>query len=95
MADAPIAVNDDGAPEIYQQPQLQQRQTNAYYSGHMEMPFMNAEVGQQYPTKENREAKICGLRRPTFWLLIVLAIVVIGAVVGGAVGGMLAVQNAK
>lgn len=36
-----------------------------------------------------------GLRRPTFWLLLVLIAVIIIAAVGGGVGGSLAVQDAK
>lgn len=39
--------------------------------------------------------RICGVRRPTFWLAVILAIVVIAAAVGGGVGGSIAVSNAR
>ncbi|KAH7087552.1 hypothetical protein FB567DRAFT_548836 [Paraphoma chrysanthemicola] len=39
--------------------------------------------------------RIFGLRRQTFWLVLVLLAVVIAAAIGGGVGGSLAVQNAK
>ncbi|KAH7074594.1 hypothetical protein BKA63DRAFT_491106 [Paraphoma chrysanthemicola] len=39
--------------------------------------------------------RIFGLRRQTFWLVLVLLAVVIAAAVGGGIGGSLAVQNAK
>lgn len=41
------------------------------------------------------QKKIFGLPRQTFWLLVVLAVVVISGVVGGGVGGSVAVQKAK
>jgi hypothetical protein len=46
---------------------------------------------------EKRQARkdICGLRRPTFWLLLVLAVVIVGAAVGGSVGGVAAVNNSR
>ncbi|KAK0618985.1 hypothetical protein B0T14DRAFT_518355 [Immersiella caudata] len=39
--------------------------------------------------------RIFGLHRSTFWLLIVLFLVVIGAAVGGGIGGSIAVEQAK
>ena len=41
------------------------------------------------------EKRILGLHRSTFWLPVVLAIVVIAAAVGGGVGGSIAVTNAS
>lgn len=38
---------------------------------------------------------ICGVRKSTFWLATILAIVVVAAAVGGGVGGSIAVSNAK
>ncbi|KAI1815818.1 hypothetical protein GGS20DRAFT_584112 [Poronia punctata] len=42
-----------------------------------------------------QERTILGLRRPTFFLSVALAIVIIAAAVGGGVGGSMAVENAK
>jgi hypothetical protein len=39
--------------------------------------------------------EILGLKRQTFWFIIVLAVIVISVAVGGGVGGSIAVQNAK
>ncbi|KAI1822401.1 hypothetical protein F4861DRAFT_389588 [Xylaria intraflava] len=47
------------------------------------------------PTVQKQEPTILGVRRPTFFLSVALAIVIIAAVIGGGVGGSLAVQNAK
>ncbi len=41
------------------------------------------------------QKKIFGLPRQTFWLVVVLAVVVITGAVGGGVGGSVAVQKAK
>ena len=38
-------------------------------------------------------ARILGLRRRNFWILVALAIVLVGATIGGSIGGVLAVQN--
>jgi hypothetical protein len=38
-------------------------------------------------------ATVLGLRRGNFWLLVVLAVVVVGAAVGGSVGGTMAVRR--
>ena len=41
------------------------------------------------------KSRICGLRRATFWLVLLLIFVIIVAAVGGGVGGSIAVKNAK
>jgi hypothetical protein len=38
---------------------------------------------------------ICGIRRITFLLLVVIAILILVGAIGGGVGGSLAVQNAR
>jgi hypothetical protein len=38
-------------------------------------------------------ARICGLRRSAFWVLVVLAMVIVAAAVAGGVGGGLAGRN--
>jgi hypothetical protein len=45
--------------------------------------------------RQHEDSMILGLRRPTFWLCLILIAVVVIAGVGGGVGGSLAVQNAK
>lgn len=55
-------------------------------------PYYAVEDVQPSATPKPR---VCGLRRPTFVLLLVIAFVVIAASVGGGVGGSLAVQNAR
>lgn len=45
-------------------------------------------TGQSYGKRPSVTPLVCGLRRRTFWLMvIILSLVVTGAVVGGAVGG--------
>lgn len=41
-----------------------------------------------------QEKKICGVRKTTFILSLLLALAVIGAAVGGGAGGTIAVNNA-
>lgn len=52
-----------------------------------------AEEGRadQAPGKE--EAKVCGMRKRTFWIVLVGAIVVVLAAIGGGVGGGLSARN--
>ncbi|KAK3401456.1 hypothetical protein B0T20DRAFT_115189 [Sordaria brevicollis] len=45
--------------------------------------------------KSAPKRRICGLRRPTFFLTVALLAVIVIAAVGGGVGGSLAVKNAK
>lgn len=59
--------------------------------------------GDDLPGRDDKELSripapksICGLAVPTFWILLVIgAIVVIGAAVGGGVGGSLASKSSK
>ncbi|SLM35078.1 hypothetical protein LPUS_04116 [Lasallia pustulata] len=45
--------------------------------------------------KSQRKTTIGGLRQPTFWLALALAMVIIVAVVGGGLGGSLTVKSAS
>lgn len=47
------------------------------------------------PGKPPRNTQICGLRKPTFWLALALAVVVIVAAVVGGVRGSIAMNNAS
>ncbi|KAF2026212.1 hypothetical protein EK21DRAFT_74698 [Setomelanomma holmii] len=40
-------------------------------------------------------AGILGMRRRNFWILAMIALILVGVTVGGSVGGVLAVQNAR
>jgi len=42
-----------------------------------------------------KEKTICGVRRPTFWLALLLAFVTIASGVGGGLGGSLAVRSIR
>jgi uncharacterized protein involved in exopolysaccharide biosynthesis len=42
--------------------------------------------------KQNHR-KVFGIWRRNFWILVILAIVLVGATIGGSMGGVLAVQN--
>lgn len=93
MADAPnVAYHEDGL-EV-------QHQGYSVPFSHNPPPGLQkppTESWTGYPGHEQtqRGRTICGLQHQTFWLLIVLAIVVVGAAVGGGVGGSLAVQAAR
>jgi hypothetical protein len=52
----------------------------------------DANYPQHWPAQERT---ILGLRRPTFFLSLALAFVIIAAAIGGGVGGSMAVENAK
>ncbi|KAJ0375193.1 hypothetical protein COL26b_006565 [Colletotrichum chrysophilum] len=62
-------------------------------------PTYNVDENKHYPQQPqqpvNTERRICGLRRTSFFLFVVLAAVVIAASVGGGVGGSLAVLRMK
>ncbi|KAI0025825.1 hypothetical protein F4780DRAFT_774677 [Xylariomycetidae sp. FL0641] len=68
----------------YYQPPVEHQ----YTSAHQSQDSAPAAVGPGDP-------RILGLRRPTFWLVVALAIVIVAAAVGGGVGGSIAVQNAR
>lgn len=61
---------------------------SAYYAH--QPPFPQSEV-----TEKKEPKKICGLKRRTFYLALVLAIFVVAASVGGGVGGSWAVYQTR
>lgn len=46
------------------------------------------------PTRAEPQRRICGLRVVTFWLVVVILVLVVGGAVGGGVGGWLATGRA-
>lgn len=92
-----VLVPSDGK-EVYHEPMIpyypppQQQQQQEVWAHKGEYP----PSGLEHDINAGRRPRtICGLQKKTFWLLLVLAIVVIGAAVGGGVGGAMAVNNAK
>lgn len=70
-----------------------------YYTKTPISPTYNGDENKRYSQQPqqpvNTERRICGLRRTSFFLFVVLAAVVIAASVGGGVGGSLAVLRMK
>ncbi|KAF2448904.1 hypothetical protein P171DRAFT_428895 [Karstenula rhodostoma CBS 690.94] len=68
-----------------------------YGEQHQPLPSKSeyALVGSEDRSAPESSPMICGVRRSTFWLAIILGVVVVAAAVGGGVGGSLAVSNAK
>lgn len=85
VPDYPEAVRYDAYPEVVSA-------TNNRKGGYDMSPSPLHGVAASYPVSP--EKKICGLRRPTFFLLVLLILVIIAAAVGGGVGGSIAVSNA-
>ncbi|KAH7354797.1 hypothetical protein BKA65DRAFT_228740 [Rhexocercosporidium sp. MPI-PUGE-AT-0058] len=48
-----------------------------------------------YPPPSPQEKTICGVRRPTFWLALILIFVIIASGIGGGLGGSLAIRDIK
>jgi hypothetical protein len=93
MADAPQVAYDRTLPTAYhgshdhRQEKLPvpmsppKQQAYAYYGEAKE------------PTPQSRT--ILGLRKRNFWILVVVAIVIVAATIGGSVGGSLAVRKSE
>lgn len=88
------ALEPDHGPEVvsgsHYQPShaLSPSPASGYYAH--QPPFPQSEV-----TEKKESKKICGLRRPKFYLALVLAFVVIAASVGGGLGGSWAVYQTR
>lgn len=85
VPDDPEVVRYDAYPEVVST-------TNDGKGGYAMSGSSPHGVAASYPVPP--EKKICGLRRPTFFLLVLLILVIIGAAVGGGVGGSVAVSKA-
>lgn len=66
-------------------------------SQYLPQDALQAQQQQQYQGYgvEQPKHRICGLRRTTFWLVLVFAVVLVLAIVGGTVGGVLGSQKAS
>lgn len=88
MADAPQVVPRTDYPETSWK---YEAAVPEYHDKSAPTYTQTAYVQEEAPRKDTR---ILGLRRRTFWIIVVLAIVVIGGgVVGASVGGTLAVKR--
>jgi hypothetical protein len=58
------------------------------------LPYNTAE-GQPIGTYTENHRTIFGIRRITFFLLLVIIFLILAGAIGGGVGGSLAVQNAR
>ncbi|CAI6342500.1 unnamed protein product [Periconia digitata] len=99
MADAPILasplptnrVHSDHFPEPVQSVRAyyEPKSTSSAYSS----PSVPLYAESSPPYKNDKKTHIFGLRKSTFWLLVVVGILVVLVTVGGSVGGTLAVQS--
>lgn len=55
----------------------------------------SSERGQEDAPEEKRPRMICGFAARTFWIVLVVAIIVVGAAIGGGVGGGIAASKAQ
>lgn len=85
MADAPQVAYAGPWPEADRR-----HQPPALSPEHKWEDAPQAHHGAYSPTTEK---KILGLRRRNFWILCLLALILVGAIVGGSVGGVAAVQK--
>ena len=86
MGDAPQVVNADQTPEYVVQPYKEDKTLAPQTILHA------PHVVESFP---QRQSEIFGIRNRTFWIIVLVAIVVVAASVGGSVGGSLALQNRK
>ncbi|KAF6831802.1 hypothetical protein CMUS01_07189 [Colletotrichum musicola] len=84
----PEVVSGGGGSHYLPSHPLSPSPASAYHAH--QPPFPQSEV-----TEKKESSKICGLRRPTSYLALVLAFVVIAASVGGGVGGSYAVYQTR
>lgn len=64
---------------------------HTYYAG----PPVDPDSQHPSYNAQTPKATVCGLRRSTFWLLVAIAVLLIGAAVGGGVGGTLASKSSS
>ena len=101
-SNAPVAINPDhSSPEVapsddpivkrlsHSDLEILQHQTS-HTSNHAEASHADKSFQQ-----DGKGRRICGLRKVTFWLLLTLAVVLIGVGIGGGVGGALAGRTSK
>lgn len=56
--------------------------------------FVPAVTDAPSESLQKEAPSMCGLRRRTFWILLIVSVVIVGATVGGGVGGVMAKRSA-
>jgi hypothetical protein len=91
-----LEIDQSKPAPVYDQsitPQAHAKLTSGRYSYHLAgAADINGHHSYIEDGKQNH-ARILGLRRRNFWILVALAVVLVGATIGGSIGGVLAVQN--
>ena len=98
----------DSSPTMADGPQLANRNNYPEYTRYDQSKpaelYDQAQPGLIPATETNRpvpyidgtkttQATILGIRRRNFWILVALAVILVGATIGGSVGGSLAVRG--
>lgn len=95
MADGPQVVDDQVTNAKYIAPeQVVPSSLNQTYS-HVYDSAVESGQNDSKSLKRTEHQTVCGIRRCTFWILVVSALLVIGITIGGSVGGTLAVQDSR
>lgn len=83
--------------EVAPNTELPEPQKFAYYAPELYIDPDNDAYKYPYKpeTQEVERKTVCGLRRKTFWILVVVALLVVGGAVGGGVGGALASASSR
>jgi hypothetical protein len=96
MADAPQVAFDNGSAEVYRDNHRleiypQAPETHAYYKDPEREHYVQEHDTAQ--TTARKPKTILGVRPKYFWILVGIAIIIVGATIGGSVGGSMAVRN--
>ncbi|KAF2827846.1 hypothetical protein CC86DRAFT_465677 [Ophiobolus disseminans] len=91
MADAPQVAYEDAHPEVYQ------REAGLEHQQAPQNPEVHAYYGKADAYEEHVPVRatptILGIRRRNFWILAVIAAVIVAATISGSVGGAMAVRD--
>jgi len=79
-------------PQYHQEQPFQQQPFDKHYNSYNTSPPVPPEIAH---SKEDKQNKLLGLRKPTFFLSLALVCMVIVAAIAGGVGGSIAVENAR
>jgi len=96
---APTTTYDDGLQVV--PPDFEQKQAIGYYGAGIDGKEIYHGAGADekevyHGSADGRKGKrTCGLSPMVFWLLVVIAVLVVAGAVGGGVGGSMASKNAS